>query len=334
MPRERLLRAVVLPAGEGLRPARRRIDRHERLREDDELGAVAGGLRGERLEPVERRLAVEDDGLGLHAGDGDGAVHGSRLARVTTLVLKLVLTPSVMVGATLAGRRWGGAVSGWLVGFPLTSGPLVLYLALDHGRRFAAHTAVGSLSGAIAEVAFCLGYGLGARRGWRVARRRRVSRLRVCRRARCRRCRSASACRCCRCSPRSSLALAAGLLLLPRPAERAPTSVRTPRWDLAARAAVATGLVLALAALAPTIGARLTGLLAVYPLYSAVLAVFAHRLQGQAAAHRAAARAARRAVLVRRLLRRAAGAARARKHRGRLRLRDSRRARRAGGLRG
>ena len=47
-PRERLLRAVVLPAGERLRPARGRVDRHERLREDDELRAVAGRLGGER----------------------------------------------------------------------------------------------------------------------------------------------------------------------------------------------------------------------------------------------------------------------------------------------
>jgi len=46
------------------------------------------------------------------------------------LALKLVLTPAVMVGATLAGRRWGGAVSGWLIGLPLTSGPLVFIVAL------------------------------------------------------------------------------------------------------------------------------------------------------------------------------------------------------------
>ena len=202
---------------------------------------------------------------------------------MTTLVLKLVLTPSVMVGATLAGRRWGGTVSGWLVGFPLTSGPLVLYLAIDHGRRFAAHTAVGSLSGAIAESAFCLGYSLGARRGWRVALA------------------TASACFAGTAAVLQTLplgygppllpllaavlvALAAGLWLLPRVAEPDAVPVRTPRWDLAARAAVATGVVVALAALAPRIGARLTGLLAVYPLYSAVLAAFAHRLQGSAAA--------------------------------------------------
>ena len=82
---------------------------------------------------------------------------------MTTLLLKLVLTPAVMVAATLAGRRWGGAVSGWLVGLPLTSGPLVFVLTLEHGRRFAGRTAVGSLSGAIAEAAFCVGYALAPR---------------------------------------------------------------------------------------------------------------------------------------------------------------------------
>ena len=68
--RERLLRAVVLPAGERLRPARRRVDGHEGLREDDELGAVARRLRrelssrssvardrGPRARPGRRRLS-------------------------------------------------------------------------------------------------------------------------------------------------------------------------------------------------------------------------------------------------------------------------------------
>lgn len=86
------------------------------------------------------------------------------------LALKLVLTPSVIVAASLAGRRWGGAVSGWIVALPLTSGPIAFFFALQHGERFAAHAAVGSLSGAIAEVAFCLAYVVAARRaGWTAA---------------------------------------------------------------------------------------------------------------------------------------------------------------------
>jgi hypothetical protein len=86
-----------------------------------------------------------------------------------TLVLKLVLTPLLIAAASLAGRRWGPAVGGWFVGLPLTSGPIALFLALDHGPRFAAAAAVGSLAGALAEVAFCVAYAATARAGWPAA---------------------------------------------------------------------------------------------------------------------------------------------------------------------
>ena len=88
---------------------------------------------------------------------------------MTVLALKLALTPALIAGASLAGRRWGGAVSGWLVGLP-------------------------------------------------------------------------------------------------------------------ARALVATGLVVFLTGVATALGPRLTGLLAVFPVYAAVLAVFAYRHEGRAAA--------------------------------------------------
>jgi hypothetical protein len=187
--------------------------------------------------------------------------------------MKLVLTPSVMAGATLAGRRWGNAVSGWLIGLPLTSGPLVLVLALEHGRHFAARTAVGSLSGAIAEAAFCVGYAFGPRVPLVTASLA-----------------FAAAGVAVGALPLAALAvlvpvaLVLGLLLLPPFPARTRIHVRPPRWDLPARLVVASGVVVVLTALATTIGARLTGLLAVYPLYSAVLAAFAHRLEGRAAA--------------------------------------------------
>lgn len=189
------------------------------------------------------------------------------------LALKLVLTPAVMVGATLAGRRWGGAVSGWLIGLPLTSGPLVLVLAVGHGNHFAAHTALGSLSGAVAEAAFVLGYAFGGR----------VPLV------------AASVAFAAAAATVHSLALPylvgiapvallVSLRLLPPFPVRTETTDRPPRWDLPARAIAATALVLVLSAAATTLGARLTGLLAVYPLYSAVLATFAQRLEGRAAA--------------------------------------------------
>ena len=65
------------------------------------------------------------------------------------LVVKLLLTPAIVVLATLAGRRYGRVATGWLIGLPLTSGPINAFFAVEHGPRFAGRAAVGSLSGAI-----------------------------------------------------------------------------------------------------------------------------------------------------------------------------------------
>ncbi|MFI5277868.1 MAG: hypothetical protein ACHQ1E_11410, partial [Ktedonobacterales bacterium] len=84
---------------------------------------------------------------------------------MTTLVLKLTLTPILIGIASLAGRRWGPAISGWLVGLPLTSGPVIFLLALAHGASFAAAAATGTLAGTLSECVFCLAYGWIAWRG-------------------------------------------------------------------------------------------------------------------------------------------------------------------------
>ncbi len=53
-------------------------------------------------------------------------------------LLKLLLVPTFIGIVSLAGRRWGPTVSGWLVGLPLTSGPVAFFLALEQGNVFAA----------------------------------------------------------------------------------------------------------------------------------------------------------------------------------------------------
>ena len=63
-----------------------------------------------------------------------------------------MLTPLLIGTASLAGRRWGHAISGWLVGIPFTSGPITLFLYLDHGATFA-------------TIAWALAYVALARRG-------------------------------------------------------------------------------------------------------------------------------------------------------------------------
>jgi hypothetical protein len=188
-----------------------------------------------------------------------------------TLVLKLVLTPVLIAAASVAGRRWGQAVGGWLVGLPLTSGPVAFFLALDHGAGFAAAAAFGSLAGAIAEAAFCLAYGWTAGRGWPLALMAACGAFAAVAGA----------------LQRLSLgmpalaavvvvALAAALRAMPRPAA-ATTPSAPPRWDIPARMLVTTALVVGLTEIAPVLGPRLSGVLATFPVYAAILTVFAQR---------------------------------------------------------
>src|SRR5436309_11154157 len=85
----------------------------------------------------------------------------------TVFIFKLLLTPTLVGLVSLAGRRWGPAVSGWLVGLPLTSAPVVLLLALEQGRGFASAAAQGTILGQISGASFCLTYSwLSLRLGW------------------------------------------------------------------------------------------------------------------------------------------------------------------------
>lgn len=87
-------------------------------------------------------------------------------AGMSLLVFKLTLPPFLILAATLAGRRWGDAVGGWLVGLPLTSGPVMAFLAVQYGPEFATLATSGSLVGTAAQACFSLGYALLAGRGW------------------------------------------------------------------------------------------------------------------------------------------------------------------------
>src|SRR5205823_12989130 len=75
-----------------------------------------------------------------------------------SLLLKVVLTPALIATATLVGGRWGEAMSGWLVGLPLTSAPVIFFLALDQGTAFATTAALAVLLGTISQAAFAVAY--------------------------------------------------------------------------------------------------------------------------------------------------------------------------------
>ena len=73
-----------------------------------------------------------------------------------------------------------------------------------------------------------------------------------------------------------ALSLVLALRLVPRREVR-PVVPAPPRWDLPARMVIATALVLVITELAPVLGARWSGVLATFPVYAAILTVFAHR---------------------------------------------------------
>ena len=68
--------------------------------------------------------------------------------------MKLVVTPVLIGAASLADRRRGAAVGGWLVGIPFTSAPVAFFLTLEHGSGFAASASVGMMLGTISQAVF------------------------------------------------------------------------------------------------------------------------------------------------------------------------------------
>lgn len=195
------------------------------------------------------------------------------------LVLKLILTPLLIGLASLAGRRWGPMVSGWLVGLPLTSAPVALFLATEQGTAFASRAAQGTLMGLCSQVAFCVVYvWLSFRIGW----------------------------------PGSWLIgwgaffivtavlalisiplpyafggvtgiLLVVLLLWPKQEEQV-IEAPTPAWEIPGRMVIATAFVLMLTGVASQLGPRLSGLLSPLPIFATLFAIFNHHFQGAAVA--------------------------------------------------
>jgi hypothetical protein len=201
---------------------------------------------------------------------------------VSLLLVKLALAPALVVGSSLAGRRWGHEVSGLLVALPLVAGPILLITELEHGAHFAARAASASLLGLVALASFVVVFAriahivrarawpLAVAGGW-------IAFLAV-----------ALALGATTIAAGIGLALAVAAfalapLLLPHDRELAhePTAA-LPVWDLPARAAATALLVLGLTGAAAGLGPTLTGVLTPFPVSNTVLAAFLLVLEGPA----------------------------------------------------
>ena len=193
------------------------------------------------------------------------------------LVFKLVATPLLLLAASLAVRRWGEAIGGLLVALPLTTAPISVFLALEHGPAFAAQATTGSLIATVAQAAFCLVYCKLAHRGWATALAGASATFVV-------------VAGLVQQAPLPNIGLvliavltiALALNLMPSHVVQTGRLI-PPWWDLPMRMALIAGLVVCVTLIAPYVGAKTSGVLASFPFMTIILAVFAHRQLGYAA---------------------------------------------------
>lgn len=191
------------------------------------------------------------------------------------LLLKLLVAPALVGAVTLAVRRWGPAVGGWLSGMPVVAGPVLIFMSMEQGTRFGAEAAHATLTGLIGTVAFALTYArLSVRAPWYgclllgwVAFGVTTLALYLL-------------------DPPLWLSLAgliatsaAGPRILP-PAETATVPVGSPRGDLLLRLVATATLVLLLTAVADELGPTLSGLLNAFPVLSTIITAFTHAQHG------------------------------------------------------
>jgi hypothetical protein len=196
--------------------------------------------------------------------------------RVLALALKLVLAPALIGVATIAARRWGPAAAGWAASLPVVGGPLLLVIALEHSPEFTARAAAAATAGLVSLAVFGVTYvrfaradvpwwgslpagwvafGVSTAAVWAVDVPVGIGVAAV-------------------------IACSASLRRLLGPAHpTVPTRRRLP-LDLPLRMTAGAAMVVALSAVSPALGPRLTGLLAPFPVIASVLAAFTHSVDG------------------------------------------------------
>jgi hypothetical protein len=193
------------------------------------------------------------------------------------LLLKLLLVPALIYAVTIAGRKWGPAIAGWLSAFPIVAGPILLVLTLEQGRAFGAAAAEGTLLAVLAILVFGLAYVFasarysvrGAMPCALLAYALAVSVLEATRPS----------------LPWCFALVVCALLIAPRlfphvPLPAAPAGARPS--DLPWRMVAAAALVLAVTFGAAHLGARMSGFLAMFPVMGTILTGFSHHYAGRA----------------------------------------------------
>lgn len=191
------------------------------------------------------------------------------------VLLKISLVPVVVWLASIAGRRWGHSVAGWISGLPLIAGPISVFLAIDPGPQFAAASAATTLQVSGAAGLHCFAYAWAARRfNWLVSLLLAWAAFVV----------ATLVLGAAPLPPVAGFALTLTLLalLLAGLPHVPPLSgpVHIPGVELAVRIVAAAGLAAAVMLGASAFGPRLSGMLLAFPITGSVLPAFTRALYG------------------------------------------------------
>ena len=194
------------------------------------------------------------------------------------LILKLTLVPILVLGATLATRRWGPRIGGLLTGLPIVSGPALFFFAVEQGDAFAAEASRAVLMSLVGVSACTVAYAWAARRTpWWISLP--ISWT----------CFFVTVVLVQRVHAPAPVALMVALvsivlaqLSLPRAGAHAVG--RRTAWDLPLRVIASMSLVVSVTALAERLGPTLSGALTPFPVAISILLGFSHAQQGSSAA--------------------------------------------------
>lgn len=184
-------------------------------------------------------------------------------------LIKLIAAPLLLALATLAARRWGTVLGGILIGLPLISGPISVFLAIENGAGFAVETARGALAGTVALAVFTCVYAAVCPKGWFlsvalyvlaswIAAELPISAVTL--------------------AVSAAAAIVLSLWIMPVP-HSAAVKHRPPKHDLLMRMGMMMVLMIAITFLAPYIGPTASGIASTFPYMALTMAVFS-QIQG------------------------------------------------------
>lgn len=200
------------------------------------------------------------------------------------LILKLTIVPLALLVFGIVERLHGPRIAGWLTGFPIVAGPLLVFVTLEQGPAFGSAAALGAYFGLVPWLAFTALYAFCSRsRGWFASSLAGFAAWGLL----------SAACVRAEDGPRwletlPFLILVAAIALYPR---GAPSDAEREHvwWGLPARMLAGAAMTLLITRFATSLGTRWSGIFTTFPVMGSIIAISSHLQYGRHAVQEAVA---------------------------------------------